>query len=139
MSLIDEHSGEFYHNLFGGSRNLADNNETGYILLAAKESMYACFKRKDAFGVESLLVGQIRNSMIHQFSVCEATTEDMAKNVLRAYECYNAYNIEEVTLECVLNMHTQHNGFHLINLSKFGTYWFFYNKIGLTQVANALN
>ncbi|OBZ87487.1 hypothetical protein A0J61_04473 [Choanephora cucurbitarum] len=139
MSLIDEHLGEFYHNLFGGPRNLVGNNETGYILPSMKENMYACFKRKDAFGVESLFVGQIINSMIHQFSVCKVTAEDTAKNVLRAYECYNVYSIEEVVMECVLDMHTQHNGFHLINLSKFGTYWFFYNKIGLTQVANALN
>ncbi|KAI8320374.1 hypothetical protein EDC96DRAFT_550698 [Choanephora cucurbitarum] len=101
--------------------------------------MYACLKKRDAFGVESLFVGQIRNNMIHQFRVSETTAEDTSKNILSAYECFNVYSIEEVVMECVLDMHTERNGLHFINLNKFGTYWFFYNKIGLTEVANGLN
>ncbi|KAI8347639.1 hypothetical protein EDC96DRAFT_521139 [Choanephora cucurbitarum] len=79
------------------------DQETGYTLPSMKENMYACLKKRDAFG--------IRNNMIHQFRVCEATADDTSKNILRA--------IEEVVMEC-------RNGLHLINLR-------------LTEVANALN
>ncbi|OBZ80830.1 hypothetical protein A0J61_11121 [Choanephora cucurbitarum] len=57
LSLIDEHSGEFYHNLFGGSRNLAEQQRNWLYLTFHEGNHVRLLQEKRCFwcGISSRL------------------------------------------------------------------------------------
>ncbi|OBZ87588.1 hypothetical protein A0J61_04368 [Choanephora cucurbitarum] len=114
----------FCYNLFGGTRELKDNNGNEYQSASLKNGAFAAFSAQS--GQDSKYLGEYRDGYVTCWQVQPATPLDRQKNVLRAFCLQQVMNMNELVLGCILDMHLQYSdGTRLINLSKFGAYWYF--------------
>lgn len=133
MEFINSQDEAFRYNLFGGTRELADNNGNEYQSASLKNGVFAAFSSQD--GQNSKYIGEYRDGFVTCWQVQPVTHTDKQQNVLRASCLQQVMNISELTFDCILDMHIQYNnGIRLINLSKFGAYWYFKYNCNISDI-----
>jgi hypothetical protein len=133
VSFIDEHKELCYKNLFGGSREFADNNDSEYQLPDLRNNHVAVF-------IDSLsrpFIGIVSDDKVYYLTSYSGTLQDNCLVLCQMNEPVFAL-LNEVKLQSILDVHTSPNDRFYINLSKFGTYWTFLNNARNNTSSNSL-
>ncbi|OAD74816.1 C2H2-type zinc finger transcription factor [Phycomyces blakesleeanus NRRL 1555(-)] len=119
----------FYYTFFGGSRELKDNNDTGDIEDdAIKNNSFGTFVFKDN-SISHPRIGLVSGSVVKFLSIVPHTDNDRNNNYAKAVMTGEHSDVANMNLVCKLDLHIFCNSFYIVNLSKFGSYWFIFNNI----------
>ncbi|OBZ81342.1 hypothetical protein A0J61_10609 [Choanephora cucurbitarum] len=134
LEFVQNQGNTFYHNLFRGTRDFADNNDNSYAKPNVKNGLFAVFKNKS--NDSTRYIGSYNNDLITCWQVKQPTFENIQNNVLLAIQTFYLVNYNDCEIEHVLDMHTRYQSdqCRLINLNKFGTYWHLKYKVGLMDI-----
>ncbi|SAL99754.1 hypothetical protein [Absidia glauca] len=122
---------DFYVVLMGGSRTLEDND---YQLQKIKEGVCAVFSYKMSSSTANpYLVGKARNQngemMIDCYEISDINT---SMQTIRTRLISESYPLSQLNTETVIDMHiTDSQGYQIINVCKFGSYWFISEHLAL--------
>ncbi|KAI8378910.1 hypothetical protein BD560DRAFT_487811 [Blakeslea trispora] len=123
LNFVDTHAQDFYQHFFGGTRDFVDNNDYQNDNIKVCNGLFALFKQIQHPSL--LQVGVYVDGFMQVYQVQPASANDRLTNVLRALPTRELIDYRQVRLECLLDMHTRLDNYQLINLSKFGIYWYF--------------
>ncbi|KAI8327353.1 hypothetical protein BD560DRAFT_494529 [Blakeslea trispora] len=134
LEFVQDQGNTFYYNLFGGTRDFADNNDNSYATPKVKNGLFAVFKSRSDEDIR--YIGSYENGVITCWQVQQPTSRDVQNNVLQAVQTSSLISYEHCEIEHVLDMHTKFisDQCRLINLSKFATYWHLKYKVGLVNI-----
>ncbi|KAI8375532.1 hypothetical protein BD560DRAFT_433586 [Blakeslea trispora] len=123
LNFVDTHAQDFYQHFFGGTRDFVDNNDYQNDNIKVCNGLFALFKQIQHPSL--LQVGVYVDGSMQVYQVQPASANDRLTNVLRASPTRELIDYRQVRLKCLLDMHTRLDNYQLINLSKFGIYWYF--------------
>ncbi|KAI8371085.1 hypothetical protein BD560DRAFT_396046 [Blakeslea trispora] len=134
LEFVQDQGNTFYYNLFGGTRDFADNNDNSYATPKVKNGLFAVFKSRSNEDIR--YIGSYENGVITCWQVQQPTSRDVQNNVLQAVQTSSLISYEHCEIEHVLDMHTKFisDQCRLINLSKFGTYWHLKYRVELDNI-----
>ncbi|KAL0075194.1 hypothetical protein F4703DRAFT_1890186 [Phycomyces blakesleeanus] len=125
----DNNESLFYYTFFGSSRELKDNNDTGDIEDdAVQNNSFDVFVFKDD-SISRPCIGLVSDSVVKFLSIVPRTDNDRNNNYAKAVMTGEHSDVANMNLICKLDLHIFHNPFYIVNLSKFGSYWFIFNNI----------
>ncbi|KAL0081440.1 hypothetical protein F4703DRAFT_1866900 [Phycomyces blakesleeanus] len=125
----DNNESLFYYTFFGDSRELKDNNDTGDIEDdAIQNNSFGTFVFKDDL-ISCPHMGLVSGSVVKFLSIVSCTDNDKNNNYAKAVMTGEHSDVANMNLVCKLDLHIFCNPFYIVNLSKFGSYWFIFNNI----------
>ncbi|KAL0077317.1 C2H2-type zinc finger transcription factor [Phycomyces blakesleeanus] len=125
----DNNESLFYYTFFGSSRELKDNNDTGDIEDdAVQNNSFGAFVFKDD-PISRPRIGLVSGSVVKFLSIVPRTDNDRNNNYAKAVMTGEHSDVANMNLVCKLDLHIFRNPFYIVNLSKFGSYWFIFNNI----------
>ncbi|OAD78451.1 C2H2-type zinc finger transcription factor [Phycomyces blakesleeanus NRRL 1555(-)] len=125
----DNNESLFYYTFLGGSRELKDNNDTGDIEDdAIQNNSFGAFVFKDD-PISRPRIGLVSGSVVKFLSIVPRTDNDRNNNYAKAVMTGEHSDVANMNLVCKLDLHIFRNPFYIVNLSKFGSYWFIFNNI----------
>ncbi|KAL0087485.1 C2H2-type zinc finger transcription factor, partial [Phycomyces blakesleeanus] len=125
----DNNESLFYYTFFGGSRELKDNNDTGDIEDdTIQNNSFGAFVFKDD-PISRPRIGLVSGSVVKFLSIVPCTDNDRNNNYAKAVMTGEHSDVANMNLVCKLDLHIFRNPFYIVNLSKFGSYWFIFNNI----------
>ncbi|KAL0096968.1 hypothetical protein J3Q64DRAFT_1710371 [Phycomyces blakesleeanus] len=125
----DNNESLFYYTFFGGSRELKDNNNTGDIEDdAIQNNSFGAFVFKDD-PISRPRIGLVSGSVVKFLSIVPRTDNDRNNNYAKAVMTGEHSDVANMNLVCKLDLHIFCSPFYIVNLSKFGSYWFIFNNI----------
>ncbi|KAL0088739.1 hypothetical protein J3Q64DRAFT_1881846 [Phycomyces blakesleeanus] len=114
--------------LFGGSRDFADNNDTDDITAKALcDNTFAVFMLKESKDQHAHpFIGKVSSLRVEHYRV-ESSPHTQGDNYLLTQRVSNDAStpLDQLKIVCKLDMHTEFTNKLVINLNKFGSYWFF--------------
>ncbi|OAD68748.1 C2H2-type zinc finger transcription factor [Phycomyces blakesleeanus NRRL 1555(-)] len=111
------------------SRELKDNNDTGDIEDdAVQNNSFGAFVFKDD-PISHPRIGLVSGSVVKFPSIVPHTDNDRNNNYAKAVMTGEHSDVANMNLVCKLDLHIFRNLFYIVNLSKFGSYWFIFNNI----------
>ncbi|KAL0073766.1 hypothetical protein F4703DRAFT_1799507 [Phycomyces blakesleeanus] len=124
---------KFCFSFFGGSRDFTDNNDTGDIdEERIKNNSFGAF----IFNNDSSSrphIGYVCGSVVTFLELVACTEDDKKNNYAKAILINHRTDLSHLKLVCKLDIHLYCNSFYIVNLSKFGSYWFFKNNFLLYE------
>ncbi|OAD67402.1 hypothetical protein PHYBLDRAFT_63595 [Phycomyces blakesleeanus NRRL 1555(-)] len=125
----DNNKSLFYYTFFGGSRELKDNNDTRDIEDdAVQNNSFGAFVFKDD-PISRPRIGLVSGSVVKFLSIVPRTDNVRNNNYAKAVMTGEHSDVANMNLVCKSDLHIFHNLFYIVNLSKFGSYWFIFNNI----------
>ncbi|KAL0095480.1 C2H2-type zinc finger transcription factor [Phycomyces blakesleeanus] len=125
----DNNESLFYYTFFGRSRELKDNNNSGDIEDdAAQNNSFDTFVFRDD-PISRPYMGLVSGSVVKFLSIVSHTDNDRNNNYAKAVMTCEHSDVANMNLVCKLDLHIFCNPFCIVNLSKFGSYWFIFNNI----------
>ncbi|KAL0075112.1 hypothetical protein F4703DRAFT_1967252 [Phycomyces blakesleeanus] len=114
--------------LFGGSIDFADNNNTDDITAKALcDNTFVVFMLKESRDQHAHpFIGKVSSLRVEHYRV-ESSLYAQVNSYLLVQRVSNDAStpLDQLKIVCKLDMHTEFNNKLVINLSKFGSYWFF--------------
>ncbi|KAL0097318.1 C2H2-type zinc finger transcription factor [Phycomyces blakesleeanus] len=125
----DNNKSLFYYTFFGSSRELKDNNNSGDIEDdAIQNNSFSTFVFRDD-PISRPRIGLVSGSVVKFLSIVSYTDNDRNNNYAKTVMTGEHSDIANMNLVCKLDLHIFRNPFYIVNLSKFGSYWFIFNNI----------
>ncbi|KAL0093855.1 hypothetical protein F4703DRAFT_1790277 [Phycomyces blakesleeanus] len=114
--------------LFGRSKDFADNNDIDNIAdLPPCNNTFGVFALKESRDQPVYyIIRKVSSPRVEHYRV-ESSAHGQENNFLLAQRFSNNLTtpLNQLTMVCKLNMHTHYDNKLVINLNKFGSYWFF--------------
>ncbi|KAL0083897.1 hypothetical protein F4703DRAFT_1857283 [Phycomyces blakesleeanus] len=115
------------HVIDGGE--LKDNNNTEDIEDdAVQNNSFGAFVFRDD-PISCPRIGLVSGSVVKFLSIVPRTDNDRNNNYAKAVMTDEHSDVATMNLVCKLDLHIFRNPLYIINLSKFGFYWFIFNNI----------
>ncbi|KAL0091169.1 hypothetical protein F4703DRAFT_1925556 [Phycomyces blakesleeanus] len=115
------------HVIDGGE--LKDNNDTGDIEDdAIQNNSFGAFVFKDD-PISCPRIGLVSGSVVKFLSIVPRTDNIRNNNYAKAVMTGEHSDVANMNLVCKSDLHIFRNPFYIVNLSKFGSYWFIFNNI----------
>ncbi|OAD69439.1 C2H2-type zinc finger transcription factor [Phycomyces blakesleeanus NRRL 1555(-)] len=120
---------KFWNVLFGGSREFADNNDDSSIVNSelCDDTFVLFMPMHSGSQTVHLIIEKVFSSQVIHLDIDLPTDIAQKNNYLLARE-YSGMStlLEELKMIYILDMYTKVGDAYVINLSKFGSYWYFY-------------
>ncbi|KAL0077270.1 hypothetical protein F4703DRAFT_1883021 [Phycomyces blakesleeanus] len=129
LFIKDNNESLFNYTFFGILRELKDNNDTGDIEDdAVQNNSFVAFVFKDD-PISCPRIGLVSGSVVKFLNIVPRTDNDRNNNYAKAVMTGEHSDVANMNLVCKLDLHIFRNLFYIVNLSKFGSYWFIFNNI----------
>ncbi|OAD71524.1 hypothetical protein PHYBLDRAFT_170193 [Phycomyces blakesleeanus NRRL 1555(-)] len=88
-----------------------------------------CLKFAKQVALQHVIDGLVSGSVVKFLSIVPRTDNDRNNNYAKAVMTDEHSDVATMNLVCKLDLHIFRNPLYIINLSKFGFYWFIFNNI----------